>query len=143
MPKIIKFMDMQIDTSKLMTKDDLLLYLSESGSSDKELSPIRENNLKLFGNELIWRYPITEGVHTGIMIVMVQEGFVSLPYHRIDTEFLEERATPTYEQFLIDESVLLDEDILEILLNDWITFSTDLMLAITDMKRIECEKERD
>ena len=117
-----------IDKSKLYSTDDLLKILRENGESDRALSPIREQYLDTFGNELIWRYPISDGMNAGVEIIVVKEGFLSLPYNIIDKE--------EYEIFELDRACLFDEDALEIFISDWKSFSDDLIGALTDMLRI-------
>jgi len=114
-----------IDKSNLYSKEDLLMLLRENGESDRALSPIREQYLDTFGNELIWRYPISDGMNAGVEIIVVKEGFLSLPYNIIDKE--------EYEIFELDRACLFDEDALEIFISDWKSFSDDLLGALTDM----------
>ena len=69
-----------IDTQKLMSISELLDFLRENGEDDRALSGIRAYYYNDFGNELIWHYPISDGSQLGTFIVVVKEGFVSLPY---------------------------------------------------------------
>lgn len=45
---------------KLMSVEDVKDYLYRNGCSDRALSEIREAYLEEFGNELCWRYPISD-----------------------------------------------------------------------------------
>lgn len=45
---------------KLMSTEDVKDYLYRNGCSDRALSEIREAYLEEFGNELCWRYPISD-----------------------------------------------------------------------------------
>ncbi len=118
----------EIDASKLITKDELLAHLRENGESDRALAGIREQYQEAFGNELIWRYPISDGKHMGTFIVTVREGFISLPYDAIDRE--------DYELLELDYAAMFDADAMRVFIDDWQSFSDDLMSAMTDMLRI-------
>ena len=118
----------EIDASKLITKDELLAHLRENGESDRALADIREQYQEAFGNELIWRYPISDGKHMGTFIVTVREGFISLPYDAIDRE--------DYELLELDYAAMFDADAMRVFIDDWQSFSDDLMSAMTDMLRI-------
>ena len=116
------------DRQHLMPKDRLIEFLRENGGNDKALGQIRERRFDSFGNELIWRYPISDSLHLGTFIAVVKEGFISLPYNAVDRhdgELLE-----------LDNVTMFDEDALEIFLDDWRLFSDDLLSAMTDMLRI-------
>ncbi len=118
----------EIDASKLITKDELLAHLRENGESDRALAGVRERYQNEFGNELIWRYPISDGKHMGTFIVTVREGFISLPYDAIDRE--------DYELLELDYAAMFDADAMRVFIDDWQSFSDDLISAMTDMLRI-------
>ena len=118
----------EIDTAKLISKDDVLEQLRDSGESDCALSDVRGRYNELFGNDLIWRYPISDGTFAGVTIVTVKEGFLQLPYDNMEkTE---------YELFELDKASLIDEDELERFIDDWKMFSDDLLTALGDMRFI-------
>jgi len=114
-----------IDTSKLPTKQALLEHLEEDGATDRGLVELRGEQYELFGNELMWHYPISDGYHAGVVIVAVQEGFLCLPYHEMTKE--------DYELFELDKAELHDVDSLETFIFDWTNFSEDLLCALNDM----------
>ena len=117
-----------IDKTKLYSKESLIAHLRENGESDRALSAIREYYFETFGNELIWRYPISDGMHAGVEIAAVKEGFVSLPYDCMDkTE---------YEIFELDRITLFNEEAIEVFMADWKSFSDDLLSVLNDMLRI-------
>jgi len=118
----------QIDHEKLMSKNELLDYLRENGEDDKALAKIRENYYEIFENELIWRYPISDGIHLASCIVVVQEGFLNLPYDDVDGHYGE-----LYE---LDDAKLHDEDSLQLFLDDFKLFADDLISALTSMHAI-------
>lgn len=117
-----------IDSAKLMSKADLLEFLRDNGESDRALSHIRERYQTEFGNELIWLYPISDGKHMGTFIAVVQEGFISLPYTAADTD--------DYELLELDDASMFDADAMEIFIDDWRSYSDDLLATMTDMLRI-------
>ena len=118
----------QIDPAKLITRDELLEFLRDNGEDDRALSKLRDRHYDEYGTELIWRYPITDGMHLGTFIVPVKEGVISLPYNAVDKcdgELLE-----------LDNAKMFDADAMQIFLDDWRSFSDDLIGAMTDMLRI-------
>jgi len=124
----MKINGIEIDVSKLISKNDLLEKLKLYGACDRVLADIREFYDKEFGNELIWRYPICDGVHAGVTIVVVKEGFLSLPYDDIDRE--------DYEIFELEHASLLDEATCKCFIDNWKSFSDDLLGALGDMLSI-------
>ena len=114
-----------IDKAKLYTLGALIEHLKENGESDSALSSVREYYFEAFGNELIWRYPISDGMHAGAVIVPVKEGFASLPYHIIDRD--------EYEIFELEHIKLFDEDALQHFIDDWKMFSDDLLTVLNEM----------
>ena len=118
----------QFDPAELMSKDELLTFLREHGESDRALSHIRDCQYEKYGNELIWRYPISDGWHLGTFIVPVKEGFISLPFDFIDRE--------EFELLELNDSAMFNADEIQYFIDDWRSFSEDLLSAMTDMQRI-------
>lgn len=117
-----------VEKSKLYSLAEIKEHLIENGESDRALSTIREHYYETFGNELIWRYPISDGMHAGTVIVAVKEGFASLPYDYMDkTE---------YEIFELGHILLFNEDAVQTFINDWKSFSNDLTNVLGDMMKI-------
>jgi len=127
----VKINGIAIDTGKLVSKEELLKHLQENGANDRTLTGIRDKYDESFGNELMWRYPISDSENAGVMIVVVKEGFLSLPYNEMDTK--------EYEIYDLDKVYLLDEDDLERYIDDWEMFSDDLLSALRDMRLIVLE----
>ena len=76
----------------------------------------------------MWRYPISDGLNAGVLIVTVKEGFISLPYNCMDeTE---------YEIYELDRAAMFNEEALQCFIQDWISFSDDLLRALNDMLKI-------
>ena len=96
----MKINGIEIDETKLISKQYLIDFLNKTDASDHALMRIREQYQDIFGNELTWRYPISDGAHTGVIIVVVKEGFISLPYDSIDVK--------GYELFKITSFALTD-----------------------------------
>ena len=118
----------QIDPEKLMSKDELVDYLRENGEDDKALAHVREIYYQRFGNELIWRYPISDGLYLASCIVVVREGFLNLPYDNVDKH--------DGELYELDGVKLHDEDSLQLFLDDFKFFADDLISALTGMLAI-------
>lgn len=129
----MKFLDYDIDTSKLFTKAELLDFLKENGESDRALSKVRERYMVDFGNELVWHYPISDGKHKGTYLVFVQEGFISIPYDIVDAV--------DYEILELQQTAMFDEESMQYFIDDWISFSDDLTSAMKDMHRILSGKQ--
>ena len=84
--KPLEINGIKFNPQNLMSKDELLEFLKDNGESDRALSRIRERQYDGFGNELIWRYPISDGKYLGTFIAAVKEGFVSIPYDTVSME---------------------------------------------------------
>ena len=97
-----QYMGITLDFSKLLSKDALLQYLEENGATDHTLADIRNRYESEFGNELMWRYPLSAGLHAGAFIIPVQEGFLSIPYDEMDAQ--------EYELLTLEGAGLMDED---------------------------------
>ena len=130
----MKINGIEIDVSKLISKDELLKELADGSTSDRDLADIRGRYFNEFENDLIWHYLISDGKHSGITIVVVKEGFLGLPYYDIQGT--------DYEIFELENAYLLDEDGLQRFIDEWKSFSDDLSGALSDMhKFLLIEKE--
>jgi hypothetical protein len=109
----------QVDPEKLTSKDSLMDFLRETGASGRALGRVRDCQQHKFGNELVWRYPISDGANLGTFIVPVKEGFLSLPFNIVSKE--------DYELLELDDATLLDEDSLQFFIDDWQSYSDDLL----------------
>ena len=118
----------QFDSQKLMPKSELLSFLRANGEDDRALADIRGYYYNFFGNELVWCYPISEGKHLGTFIVIVKEGFISLPYDSVDRE--------DGELLALDDAAMFDAECMDFFIDDWKSFSNDLLNAMIDMRRI-------
>jgi len=122
------FLGKNINRKKLLSKQELLQYLEENGRNDRVLADIRERYFFDFGNELIWRYPISDQLHMGTFIVLVKEGFLSLPFDLIDDR--------DYEILELQDIAMFDLESIQYFIDDWQRFSDDLMEAMMGIKNI-------
>ncbi len=118
----------KLNTDALMSVEDVLAYLKQNGSTDCTLSDIRLRYYAAYGNELCWRYPISDGIHAGAFILVTKDGYLSLPYNSMDEE--------DYEILVPEDAVLHDSASLATFLSDWESFSADLTDAMREMHRI-------
>ena len=108
-----------------MSRNELLEFLRENGEDDRALSKIRDSHYDEYGAELIWRYPITDGLHLGTFIVPVKEGFISLPYDAVDKH--------DGELMELAEAVMFNPDTMQAFIDEWRSFSDDLVGAMSNM----------
>ncbi len=118
----------KLNADALMSVKEVLAYLKENGSTDCTLSDIRLRYYAAHGNELCWRYPISDGIHAGAFLLATKDGYLSLPYNRMDEE--------DYEILVPEDAVLHDAASLTTFLSDWESFSSDLTDAMREMRRI-------
>ena len=111
-----------------MSAREVLEYLKENGCTDRTLSDIRLRYYAAHGNELCWRYPISDGIHAGAFILATKDGYLSLPYNSMDEE--------DYEILVLDDAVFHDPASLTTFLSNWEDFSADLTDAMREMCRI-------
>lgn len=123
-----QYMGITLDFSKLLSKDALLQYLEENGATDHTLADIRNRYESEFGNELMWRYPLSAGLHAGAFIIPVQEGFLSIPYDEMDAQ--------EYELLTLEGAGLMDEDELMFFSNDLRSYTDSFCSAMDDAVRI-------
>ena len=117
-----------IDTEGLYSKDYILECLEGLGADDSTLALIREAYQDKFGNELMWRYPISDGYNAAAFIVCCKEGFLSLPYNHMDAE--------VYEILDLEKASMHDTDSMQYFIDDWKLFSDNLLAVMTDMLHI-------
>jgi len=122
----MKFLDYEIDTSKLSTQAEVLRLLEERGENFTALEPVRNRYHEEFGNELVWTFPISDGANSGSLFVLVQEGILGLPYNAVDIE--------VYEVFDLRDATLLDAEAMQYCIDLWKPFSDDLLAAMETMK---------
>ena len=123
----ILFVDgIAVDLRTLWTKDEFAEMLFDAGGTVGDLSEICKRYVNLYGNELYWSYPITDGRHNGVYFVPVQEGGLCLPYYEIDREY--------FEIFEKDDIRLLTAQDMQYFIDDWEKASGQLMSAMTSLQ---------
>jgi len=118
-----------VDPEMLYTKDCLLEMLKEGGGTDRALAEFRDKNRNTFGQELIWRYPISDGFNAGTFLLPVQEGFLSIPFNEMTAD--------DYEILDLDEARLMTAEELQYLFENWVDFSAGLTIVLREMLRAE------
>lgn len=110
----------------LKGKDELFEYFEENGPTHTALMDFCEKYRVQYGNELCWSYPISDGKHLGTFLVLVKEGVLSLPYDDADKV--------DYELFCIDDAAMFDTEAMQVFIEDWNSFSEDLLQAMYAMR---------
>ena len=128
----MKIAGLEINPKQLLSKQELLRYLEQNGANDRVLADIKNEYFEKFGNELVWHYPISDGLHSGVFIACVQEGYLSLPYDEI--------VPFDHEIIKLDKCALHDADSLTAFIEDWQSFADDLLGAMNDMRTILSEE---
>lgn len=77
-----KYMNMEVHPSDLPTMNELLDCIREDGSTDRALADLRKQQMEIYQNELIWRFPISEGTAAGGFVMPVREGILWIPLRR-------------------------------------------------------------
>lgn len=124
----MKINKIEFDSSKLLSKQEVIDYLTRNGENDRELGDLLIRHEAEFGNTLLWRYPISDSKHAGGAILVVKEGFLWLPYDCVEEH--------DYEIYKLDEAKMFDSESLEFFIDDWKSFSDDLLGAMNDMLSI-------
>ncbi len=125
--KKIKIGDLTLNLEELRSRQELLDYFNENGATHTVLMDFCEEYREKYGNEFCWPYPISDGKHLGTFFVLVREGVLSLPYDDADKV--------DYELFCMDDMALFEDYAdMEIFMDDWNLFHSDLMQAMTAMR---------
>lgn len=115
-----------VDLRTLWPKNEFIAMLFEAGGTVGNLSEICKRHVNLYGNELYWAYPITDGEHNGAYFVLVQEGVLCLPYYEIDKD--------CFEIFEKDDVRLLTAEDMQYFISDWERANGLLMSAMTSLQ---------
>ena len=70
---VLRYMDLEINKRDLYDRDELLGMLEKYGGFDSTLDKVRDAYTERFGNQLIWKYPFSDNMQGGGVIVPVQE----------------------------------------------------------------------
>lgn len=98
-PDTIYVEDCFVDTTKLISKDELMKYLENTEGTSSDLDEICQKNLLEYDTKLYWHCPIPSNDHEGYYFVLVREGVLSLPYNHIFDR---------NEEFALGDAELLD-----------------------------------
>lgn len=116
----------RISFDQLKSKDELMNWFAENGTTHTELMDFSEDYRNEYKNELCWQYPISDGKHLGTYFVLVKEGILSLPYDEAVKEY--------YEVFMPEDARLFRKaSDMSNFISDWDDFSNNLrntMLAM-------------
>ena len=82
-PDTIYVEDCFVDTTKLISKDELMKYLEDTDGMGSDLDEICQKNLLEFDTKLYWHCPLPSKHHEGYYFVLVREGVLSLPYNHV------------------------------------------------------------
>ena len=97
-----RYMNQQLDPNELPTMQELLTEIDDNGGTDAALSRLRDEQHEKYHNELIWRYPISQGDSAGGFVMPVREGILWIPYDEMEKE--------TGEILRTGDATLLDEE---------------------------------
>lgn len=116
----------KLNMSKLSSGQDLLDYFEEHGATGASLMDFIEEHPNDYEEELYWRYPISDGSNYGLILVLVKEGILCLPYDRVEKA--------DYEHLILSDGRLLhDSEELQIMLDDFRTFAEDVEHGLESM----------
>ena len=124
----MKLLDEEIVWNLLYSKERVLELLTANGSNYQALNIIQDAYIGIFGNELIWTYPICDGDGLGGMIVPVKEGILWLPYNEV--------LRVEGEVFDLNAAVLLDTESLTFLKEDFLRYQAVLIQVLDDAIKI-------
>ena len=115
-----------INTAELKSSSELKEYLNKWGATFTSLNDFCEVYMDKYHNPLYWHYPYSDDKHNGLNFVLCSDGILCLPYDQMDSEY--------FEYFELEDARFLDTDSINILIDDWIRFSVDLVDAMQTMK---------
>lgn len=118
MDKNWKYMTLELNPDELPETKELLAEIMDNGSTDAALAKLREKQQEKYHNDLIWRYPISQGSAAGGFIMPVREGILWIPYDEMEKE--------AGEILLTGDAELLDEDACEMMADDFARYAEQL-----------------
>ena len=113
----------QIDKQRLMSKSDVLEFLKANGEHEPSIAMISDRYVDQYGIDPVWRYPLSDGWHTGAFIIPVQEGYLWLPYDEVDPDY--------FELVLPEAATMLDTECCERFKNELHTYADELCKVLT------------
>jgi len=118
MNKLWSYMKINLNPEELPTMRELIREIVDNGGTDAALADLREKQHEKYHNELIWRYPVSQGEAAGGFIMPVREGILWIPYDEMEKE--------AGEILLIDNADLLTEDACEMMADDFSRYADQL-----------------
>ena len=118
MNKLWSYMKINLNPEELPTMRELIREIVDNGGTDAALADLREKQHEKYHNELIWRYPVSQGEAAGGFIMPVCEGILWIPYDEMEKE--------AGEILLIDNADLLTEDACEKMADDFSRYADQL-----------------
>ena len=97
---------------------ELIDEIEENGGNDAALMKLEEEHLEKYHNDLVWRFPISEGYAAGGFVMPVREGILWIPYDEMEKE--------AGEILLTDDADLLTEDACETMAGDLSRYADQL-----------------
>ena len=128
MNKPWNYMKLTLNPDDLPTMKELIAKIVENGGTDAALAKLREEQHEKYHNELIWRYPISQGDAAGGFIMPVREGILWIPYDEMEKE--------TGEILLTDNADLLDEEACETLADEYDRYADELCDVLRQAAKI-------
>lgn len=126
----MNYMGLEIDPEKLISKQELLDRLGNNGANYRALAELRDEQADTFGQELVFRYPLSDGVSLGAYTFPVREGFLWIPFSE----------TLDYEGELLELNLvsLLDGDSCEFLEHEMRGYADSVCEAFRDIRNALC-----
>ena len=125
---IWKFMNLSLNPDELPTMKDAIAEIDNLGGTDIALDKLRMRQMEKYNDELIWRYPISDGDSAGGFIMPVREGILWIPYDEMKKE--------TGELLLTRDAHLLSEDTCEMMADDFASYADELCNMLRQSARI-------
>ena len=120
------YMDLEIDRGRLLCRDEILKLLSLYGATDSTLDRVRNTYGQRFSQQLIWKYPFSDDMQGGGVIIPVQEGFLFLPYKTVF-----ENAGAKYQ---LDNAEILTAAAIHTLQEECRAYTDGLLSALGEME---------
>ena len=128
MNKLWNYMKLTLNPEELPTMKELLKEIVDNGGTDAALAKLREAQHEKYHNELIWRYPISQGDSAGGFIMPVREGILWIPYDEMEKE--------AGEILLTDNADLLTEDTCDMMADDFDRYADQLCDVLRQAAKI-------
>lgn len=115
-----------IDTRDLLSRQDIKSKLETDGADYNTLVNICEEHQKKYGDFLFWKYPISDGEHSGVYFVLVKEGVMVIPYNHVDND--------CFEWFVLSDIKLCSHLDINDFISEWEEYSNRLENQMASFK---------